>query len=129
MRQSSYLRLENIQGTTIGKTWKKFFFQKKVFGKKNSHISEKPKKRPFRLIKRFLQTESFKKFKVVPFDRIQKFSEKCRIVPKKTAKGGPFGFRPTFRSMRNLSFSARLEPTLSCVSDPRKSRLTSRPRS
>ena len=42
--------------------------------------------RPFRLIKRFLQT---KKFKGVPFDRIQKFSEKCRIVPKKTF-GLPF---------------------------------------
>ena len=54
-----------------------------------SHIAETPKKRPFRLIKRFLQTENFKTFKGLPFDRIQKFSEKCRIVPKKNRKGGP----------------------------------------
>ena len=38
----------------------KFFFQKK-YSVKNSHNVEKPKKRSFRLIKRFLQTENFKK--------------------------------------------------------------------
>ena len=88
-KSASYLRLKNIQVTTIGKTWN--FFSKKVFGKKMSHIAEKPRKRPFRLIKRFLQTENFKKnFKGVPFDRIQKFSEKCRIVPKtKPQRGDP----------------------------------------
>ena len=53
---------------------------------KKSHIAEKLKKRPFRLFKRFLLTENFKG---VPFDRNQKFSEKCRIVRKKTAKGDP----------------------------------------
>ena len=78
-KSALYLRLKNIQGTTIGKTWN--FFPKK------SHIAEKPKKKPFRLIKHFLQTENFKKFKGVPFDRIQKFSEKCRIVPKKPQRG------------------------------------------
>ena len=35
------------------------FFRKKVFFK--SHNAEKLKKRPFRLIQRFLQTENFKK--------------------------------------------------------------------
>ena len=40
---------------------KKFliFFRKKVFFR--SHNAEKLKKRPFRLIQRFLQTENFKK--------------------------------------------------------------------
>ena len=28
-KSAPYLRLKNIQGTTIGKIWKKFFFQKK----------------------------------------------------------------------------------------------------
>ena len=32
----------------------------KVFCKNKSHNAEKPKKRPFRLIKRFLQTDNFK---------------------------------------------------------------------
>ena len=109
--------------------WKnlEIFFSKKLFGKKKSHMAEKPKKIPFRLIKRFLQIENFKKFKGVPFDRIEKFSEKkCRIVPKKSAKRGPFGLPSTFGSIKNLWFSARLEPTLSCFSDPRKSGLTSK---
>ena len=47
----------------------------------------------------------------VPFDRIRKFSE-SRIVPKKP-KGGPFGLTCIFGSIKNLWFSARLEPTLS----------------
>ena len=33
-KSAPYLRLKNIQGTTIGNIWKKFFFPKKVFGKK-----------------------------------------------------------------------------------------------
>ena len=65
-KSAPYLRLKNIQGTTIGKIWKKNFFQKKLifFRKKvffRSHNAEKLKKRPFRLIQRFLQTENFKK--------------------------------------------------------------------
>ena len=39
---------------------KKYFFPKKVFGKKVAQC-RKPKKRSFRLIQRFLQTENFKK--------------------------------------------------------------------
>ena len=65
-KSAPYLRLKNIQGTTIGKIWNFFFkknifdfFSKKVFFK--SHNAEKLKKRPFRLIQRFLQTENFKK--------------------------------------------------------------------
>ena len=59
-KSAPYLRLKNIQGTTIGNIWKKIFFQKKYLVKK-SHNAEKPKKRSFRLIQRFLQTENFKK--------------------------------------------------------------------
>ena len=34
-KSAPYLRLKNIQGTTIGNIWKKIiFFPKKVFGKK-----------------------------------------------------------------------------------------------
>ena len=60
------------------------FFSKKVFFK--SHNAEKLKKRPFRLIQRFLQTENFKKnargYPLIKF-------EKSRIVPKKTQRGDP----------------------------------------
>ena len=30
-KSAPYLRLKNIQGTTIGKIWKKKIFQKKIF--------------------------------------------------------------------------------------------------
>ena len=52
-KSAPYLRLKNIQGTTIGKIWKKKFFQKKnfdFFRKKvffRSHNAEK-------LIKKFM---------------------------------------------------------------------------
>ena len=58
-------------------------FSKKYLVKR-SHDAEKPKKRPFRLIKRLLQTDNFEKNQRVPFDRIQKNWGKSRIVPKKT---------------------------------------------
>ena len=53
-----------------------------------SHSAEKPKKRPFRPIKRFLQTENFKKMQGVPFDDIRNFLKKSRRVPEKKPKGG-----------------------------------------
>ena len=84
-KSASYLRLKNIQGTTKLEKLVNNFFQKKVFGKKSRILPKNPK-RPSRLIKRFLQTENFKKFKGV-FDRIQKFLEKCRRVPKKLQRG------------------------------------------
>ena len=80
----------------------------------NSHSAEKPKKRSFRPIKRFLQTENFKKMQGLPFDDIRKFSKKSRRVPKKNQKGGPFGLTCcTFASIKILWFSARIEPALS----------------
>ena len=54
-KSASNLRLKNIQETTIGNIWKKNNFQKKYLVKK-SHITEKHKNIPFRLIKQFLQT-------------------------------------------------------------------------
>ena len=79
-KSAPYLRLKNIEGTTIGNIW--IFFSKNIFLKK-SHNAEKLKKRPFRLIKRFYKPKTSKKCKGVPFDRIRKFSKKSRIVPKK----------------------------------------------
>ena len=41
-KSASYLRLKNIQGTTIGKTWKNFF-SKKIFGKKVAYCQKTQK--------------------------------------------------------------------------------------
>ena len=87
------------------------FFRKKVFFK--LHNAEKLKKRPFRLIQRFLQTENFKKMQGVPFDKIRKFSKKSRIVPKKTQSGDPLVSPVLLEALKSLWFSARIEPTLS----------------
>ena len=57
-RSAPYLRLKNIQGTTM-RYFEKNFFQKYLV--KKSQNAAKPKKRSFRLTKRFLQTENFKK--------------------------------------------------------------------
>ena len=56
--------------------WKHLEKFKKSIWLKNSHNAEKPKKRSFRLIKRFYKPGTSKKFKGVPFDKIRKFSKK-----------------------------------------------------
>ena len=61
----------------------------------------------------FLQTDNFKKIQGVPFNRIQKFSKKSRIVPK-NPKGDPLVYPLLIETLKNLWFSAKLEPTLSC---------------
>ena len=39
-------------------------------------MTENSKERPFRLIKRFLQNESFNEVQAVPFERIKNFPKK-----------------------------------------------------
>ena len=75
--------------------------KKVVFGKKKSYIAEKPKERPFRLIKRFLQTESFENILSVPFERTEQFSEKSHSA-EKNPKAVPFGLPSTFGSIRKF---------------------------
>ena len=68
-----------------------------------SHSAEKPKKRSFRPIKRFLQTENFKKMQGVSFDDIRKFSKKvvaeCR---KKTQRGSLWSHLLYFWKHKNI---------------------------
>ena len=109
-KSAPYLRLKNIQGTTIVKIWKKkffkkiifeiFFFEKKVFFK--SQNAEKLKKRPFRLIQRFLQTENFKKnARGYPLINFKNFRKKSHSA-EKNPKGGPFGLTCTFGSIKKF---------------------------
>ena len=67
----------------LGAFEKNIYFLKSI--RLKSHSAEKPKKRSFRPIKRFLKTENFKKMQGVPFDDIRKFSKQvaeCRKKPK-----------------------------------------------
>ena len=108
-KSAPYLRLKNIQGTTIVKIWKKkffkkiifeIFFEKKVFFK--SQNAEKLKKRPFRLIQCFLQTENFKKnARGYPLINFKNFRKKSHSA-EKNPKGGPFGLTCTFGSIKKF---------------------------
>ena len=62
------------------------------------------KRDPLGSLNLFYKPKTSKNFKVVPCDRIQKFSEKSRIVPKKkqNPKGGPLGMPSTFRNIKKL---------------------------
>ena len=123
--------ISKAQKYSRNNNWKNLgiFFSEKSIWKKSRILPKNPKRDPLGLLNVFFTNRKLQNIRGVPFDRIQKFSEKCCRVPEKTAKGGPFGLPSTFGSMKKLWFSARLEPTLSCFSGPRKSGLTSRPRS
>ena len=73
-KSAPYLRLKNIQGTTIGDIRKKYFFKKSIWLKK-SRNAEKPKKRSFRPVERFFTNLKLQKMQGGPFDRIRKFSK------------------------------------------------------
>ena len=60
----------------------------------------------------FYKPKTSKKCKGVPFDKIRKFSKKSRIVPKKTQRGDPLVSPVLLEALKNLWFSARIEPTL-----------------
>ena len=60
-----------------------------------------PRRDPLGSLNVFYKWTTSKKFKGVPFDRIQKFSEKSRILPKKP-KEGPFGLPSTFGNIKNF---------------------------
>ena len=94
LRSAPYLRLKNIKGTTIGKIW--CFFQKK-YSVKKSHEAEKPKTRSFRLKKRFLQSENFKKMQ-------------GGTLLQNSKNGGPFGLTCTFGSIKNYGLVRELNP-------------------
>ena len=80
---------------------KNFFLQKKYLVKK-SHNAEKPKKRSFRLIQRFLQTENFKKMQGgYPLIKFESFRKKSHSA-EKNPKGGPFGLTCTFGSIKKF---------------------------
>ena len=62
----------------------------------------KTQRDPFRLIKRFLQTESFNKIQAVLFERIQKFLQKRSYSAEKTQKGDPLVFSLLLEACENF---------------------------
>ena len=52
-----------------------------------------------------------------PLIESENFRKKSRIVPKKIKRKKTFGLASTFGSIKNLWFSARIEPTISGFSE------------
>ena len=61
----------------------------------------------------FYKPKTSKKCKGVPFDKIQKFLRKVAYCRKKTQRGDPLVSPVLLEALKNLWFSARIEPTLS----------------
>ena len=81
-KSAPYLRLKNIQGTTIGNIWKKKFFKKIIFEFffEKSFLSRTMPKNSKRghsgSFDVFYKPKTSKKCKGVPFNKIRKFSKK-----------------------------------------------------
>ena len=73
LKSAPYLRLKNIQGTTIGNIWKKKLFPKKVFGKKSRTMPKNLKRGHLGSFNVFYKSKTSKKCKGVPFDKTRKF--------------------------------------------------------
>ena len=61
----------------------------------------------------FYKPKTSKKCKGYPLIKFEKFSKKNRIVPKKTQRGDPLVSPVLLEALKNLWFSARIEPALS----------------
>ena len=92
LKSAPYLRLKNIQRTTIGNIWKnsfqkkfEIFFEKKYFFRK-SHKAEKLKKRPFRFIKRFYKPKTSKNVRGYLLIESESFRKKSHSAEKKREK-------------------------------------------
>ena len=121
LKSAPYLRLKNIQRTTIGNIWKNYrksiFFRKKCFLESRT-MPKNSKRGHSGSLNVFTNRKLAKKCKGLPFDRVQNFSKKKSHSAEKNPKGGPFGLTCcTFGSIKILWFSARIEPPLSGLED------------
>ena len=65
----------------------------------------------------FYKPKTSKKCKGVPFDKIRKFSKKKSHSGEENPKGDPLVSPVLLEALKNLWFSARIEPTLSGLED------------
>ena len=128
LKSVPYLRLKNIQRTTIGNIWKKFFqknffeiFFRKIFFSESRTMPKNSKRGHSGSLNVFTNRKLQKNARGYPLTESENFRKKSRIVPKKTEKIKRkktfFGLASTFGSIKNLWFSARIEPTISGFSE------------
>ena len=95
LKSAPYLRLKNIQRTTIGNISKnyffskkklKFFFRKKVFFKKSPAMPKNSKRGHSGSLNVFTNRKLRKNARGYPLIESENFRKKSRIVPKKRKK-------------------------------------------
>ena len=73
-KSAPYLRLKIIQGTTIGKTWEKFFFHKTYLVKKVAYFRKKNLKRdPLDSLNVFYKPKTSKNSRGYPLIKFKNF--------------------------------------------------------
>ena len=89
-KSAPYLRLKNIQGTTIGKKiFLKSIFGKYLFFKKSRTMPKNSKRGHSGSLNVFTNRKLQKNARGYPLIEFKNFLEKNRIVPKKTQRGDP----------------------------------------
>ena len=91
---------------------KKIIFQKKYLVKSRT-MPKNLKRGHLGLFNVFYKPKTSKKCKGVPFDKIRKFSKKVAQCRKNPKGGHPLVSPVLLEALKNLWFSARIEPTLS----------------
>ena len=99
------------------KILKIFFFEKSIFLESRT-MPKNSKRGHSGSLNVFTNRKLQKNARGYPLIESENFRKKCRIVPKKNPKRGPFGLTCcTFGSIKILWFSARIEPPLSGLED------------
>ena len=90
LKSAPYLRLKNIQRTTIGNIWKKiiFFFKKSIFLESRT-MPKNSKRGHSGSLNVFTNRKLQKNARGYPLVESENFRKKSRIVPKKTQRGDP----------------------------------------
>ena len=118
-KSAPYLRLKNIQGTTIVKIWKKNFFKKTIFeffSKKKYFLSrtmpKNSKKGHSGSFNVFYKPKISKKnARGYPLINFKNFRKKSHSAEKNPKGGDPLVSPVLLEALKNLWFSARIEPT------------------
>ena len=127
LKSAPYLRLKNIQRTTIGNIWKnffqkkfEFFFRKKYIFLEIRTMPKNSKRGHSGSLNVFTNRKLQKNARGYPLIESKNFRKKSRIVPKKNQKNQTkenLWSRVYFWKHKKMWFSARIEPTISGFSD------------
>ena len=122
-KSAPYLRLKNIQGTTIGNIWKKNFFKKNffsIFFRKKYFLSRtmpKNSKKAIQAHSTFSTNRKLQKnargYPLIKFENFRKKSHSAEKNPKRDPLVSPV----LLEALKNFWFSARIEPTIYCFSE------------